>query len=78
MYLALSVLLLGWAIELGTLSSFAGPLAFIALIQHIQIRPEEYTLRLRFGEDYDRYCSSVNRWLGWPSRRRLRESKQLS
>jgi protein-S-isoprenylcysteine O-methyltransferase Ste14 len=64
MYLGLSVLLLGWAIKLGTLSSLAGPLLFMPLIQHVQIRPEEQALRTRFGSDYDRYCERVNRWLG--------------
>ena len=68
MYLALSILLFGWAVELGTLTPFAGPLLFIALIHQMQIRPEEHTLRIRFGEDYDRYCDRVNRWLGWRSR----------
>ena len=64
MYLGLFLLLLGWAIKLGTLSPFAGPLLFLALIQHVQIRPEEQALRLRFGSDYERYCQRVNRWWG--------------
>jgi protein-S-isoprenylcysteine O-methyltransferase Ste14 len=64
MYLGLSILLLGWAIKLGTLTPFAGPLIFIPLIQYVQIRPEEHTLRTRFGRDYDQYCHRVNRWLG--------------
>ena len=64
MYLGLSILLLGWAIKLGTLTPFAGPSLFIALIQHLQIRPEEYSLRTRFGTEYDQYCHRVNRWLG--------------
>jgi len=64
MYLGLSILLLGWAIKLGTLTPFAGPFLFIPLIQYVQIRPEEHTLRTRFGRDYDQYCHRVNRWLG--------------
>ena len=64
MYLGLLLLLLGWAIRLGTLSPFLGPLLFIPLIQHVQIRPEEHALRMQFGKDYDRYCHRVNRWLG--------------
>ena len=67
MYLALLILLFGWAIELGTLTPLAGPLLFTVLIQHMQIRPEEHSLRIRFGEDYDRYCDRVSRWLGWRS-----------
>jgi protein-S-isoprenylcysteine O-methyltransferase Ste14 len=64
MYLGLFLLLLGWAVKLGTLSPFAGPLLFLPLIQYVQIRPEEQALRLRFGSDYDRYCRRVNRWWG--------------
>ena len=68
MYLGLSVLLLGWAIKLGTLSPLAGPLLFISLMQYLQIPSEEDALRIRFGNDYQQYCHRVNRWLG---RRRL-------
>lgn len=64
MYLGLSLLLLGWAIKLGTLSSLVGPPVFMLLIQHAQIRPEEHALRMQFGKDYDRYYNRVNRWLG--------------
>lgn len=64
MYLGLALLLLGWAIRLGTLGPFVGPLLFVPLIQYVQIRPEEHALRMRFGQDYDRYCRRVNRWLG--------------
>ncbi len=64
MYLGLSILLAGWAIKLGALSSFAGALLFVPLIQRVQIRPEEHALRGLFGNDYDRYCRRVNRWLG--------------
>jgi protein-S-isoprenylcysteine O-methyltransferase Ste14 len=64
MYLGLSILLLGWAIKLGTLSCWVGPLLFMPLIQRVQILPEEHALRMRFGSDYDRYCHRVNRWLG--------------
>jgi protein-S-isoprenylcysteine O-methyltransferase Ste14 len=64
MYLGLSLLLLGWAINLGTLTPLVLALLFIPLIRHVQIRPEERALRARFGEDYARYCQRVNRWLG--------------
>jgi len=64
MYLGLSILLLGWAIKLGTLSPFAGPLLFIPLIQRVQIRPEEHAMRARFGKDFDQYSHRVNRWFG--------------
>jgi protein-S-isoprenylcysteine O-methyltransferase Ste14 len=64
MYLGLSVLLVGWAIRLGTLSPLAGPLLFVPLIQRVQIRVEEHALRVVFGRDYEDYCHRVNRWLG--------------
>jgi len=64
MYLGLSILLLGWAVELGSLVGFLGPVLFVLLIQHVQIRPEERALRARFGEDYARYHARVRRWLG--------------
>lgn len=64
MYLGLSLLLSGWALELGTLGAMVCLPLFIALIQRVQILPEEQALRLRFGEDYDHYRGRVNRWLG--------------
>jgi protein-S-isoprenylcysteine O-methyltransferase Ste14 len=30
----------------------------------VQVRPQEYALRQKFGDDYARYCRRVNRWLG--------------
>jgi protein-S-isoprenylcysteine O-methyltransferase Ste14 len=61
----LSVLLLGWAIWLGTLSPFVVPPLFVILLMtQVQILPEERALRERFGDDYDRYCQQVGRWLG--------------
>lgn len=64
MYLGLSVALAGWAVSLGALSAFAGPLLFVPLIVRVQIVPEEHALRQRFGREYADYCARVNRWLG--------------
>ena len=64
MYLGLSILLIGWALKLGTLSPFLGPACFILLIRRFQILPEEHALRTRFGQHYDRYCEQVHRWFG--------------
>ena len=59
------MLLLGWAIWLGTLSPFVVPPLFVILLMtQVQILPEERALRERFGDDYDRYCQQVGRWLG--------------
>jgi protein-S-isoprenylcysteine O-methyltransferase Ste14 len=64
MYLGLLILLLGWAMKLGALSTLLGPLLFVPLIQCVQIRPEEHALRMQFGTDYEQYAHRVNRWLG--------------
>jgi protein-S-isoprenylcysteine O-methyltransferase Ste14 len=64
MYLGLSVLLFGWAIDLGTLTPLVLAPLFIPLIRHVQIRPEERALQAQFGRDYARYCERVNRWFG--------------
>jgi protein-S-isoprenylcysteine O-methyltransferase Ste14 len=29
----------------------------------MQIKPEEAALRKLFGEDYERYCQKVRRWI---------------
>ena len=36
---------------------------FVAVIDRVQIRPEEAALRELFGEEYDAYCRRVRRWL---------------
>ncbi len=64
MYLGLLLLLAGWAIHLGTLSPFAVPPLFALILARLQILPEERALRERFGDDYERYCRTVGRWLG--------------
>ena len=64
MYLGLSILLLGWAIQLGTLSPCAGPVLFALIIRFAQIEPEERALRTRFPAEYAAYCRSVHRWIG--------------
>jgi protein-S-isoprenylcysteine O-methyltransferase Ste14 len=64
MYLGLAILLLGWAIKLGSLTPLVVALLFPPLIQRVQIRPEGHALRIRFGKDYEQYCRRVNRWFG--------------
>jgi len=64
MYLGLSVLLLGWAIRLGTLSPLVIPPLFVTFITQFQILPEERALRGHFGDSYEQYCRQVGRWLG--------------
>lgn len=64
MYLGLLILLLGWAVILGSLSPFLGPVLFVPLMQKAQIGPEEQALRRLFGKEYEEYCSRVRRWFG--------------
>jgi protein-S-isoprenylcysteine O-methyltransferase Ste14 len=37
---------------------------FVAVIDRVQIRPEETALSALFGEEYADYCRRVPRWIG--------------
>lgn len=63
MYVGMALLLLAWAVHLGSALPFVGPIAFVAYITRFQIRPEERALRERFGDEFDRYAARVRRWL---------------
>jgi protein-S-isoprenylcysteine O-methyltransferase Ste14 len=63
MYLGMAALLLAWAIYLANLAALAVLPLFVAYIDRFQIAPEERALRARFGEDFERYCLRVRRWL---------------
>ncbi len=63
MYVGLLLALVAWAAFLGAPWTLLGPLLFVAYITRFQIRPEERALGAAFGEAYDRYRSSVRRWL---------------
>lgn len=63
MYLGLLCLLLGWAILLGSLLPFILLPVFIAIMNRQQIMPEEDILEQKFGQQYESYKKSVNRWL---------------
>ena len=62
MYVGMAFLLTAWAIYLGALWPFLGPLLFVAYINRFQIAPEERVLRSKFGE-FDAYAAQVRRWL---------------
>lgn len=64
MYLGLALQLAGWACWLGSLSPWLLLPVFVLLINEMQIKPEEHALSLIFGDDYQRYCDTVPRWLG--------------
>ena len=62
-YLADVLVLLGAALWIGNFVALVFVPLFVAYIDRFQIRPEERALRARFGEDYERYCARVRRWL---------------
>ena len=63
MYLGMACLLTAWAIWLGALWPWLGPVAFVLYITRFQIRPEERVLTTLFGEAYTDYTQRVRRWL---------------
>jgi protein-S-isoprenylcysteine O-methyltransferase Ste14 len=64
MYLGLVLLLIGWAVWLGSVSPLVVPPLFVVVISLVQIIPEEQALGQRFGEQYLSYRRSVARWIG--------------
>ena len=64
MYLGLVLLLIGWAIGLGSASPWLVPPLFVIVLTVVQIIPEEQALSRRFGEQYLSYRRSVARWIG--------------
>jgi protein-S-isoprenylcysteine O-methyltransferase Ste14 len=63
MYVGLTLLLIGLAIALGTLSPWAVVPVFVFAIDRLFIVREEAILEQRFGQAYRAYRSSVRRWL---------------
>ena len=63
MYLALLLWLLAFAALLGKACSLALSAVFVLSIDRFQIRPEERVLHSLFGEEYERYCGRVRRWI---------------
>jgi protein-S-isoprenylcysteine O-methyltransferase Ste14 len=64
MYLGLLLLLIGWAVWLGSASPWLIPPLFVIAITVVQIIPEEKALAQLFGEQYLSYRRSVARWIG--------------
>ena len=67
MYLGLALLLIGWAVALGSASPCVIPPLFVVLITAVQILPEEQALDRLFGSEFQRYRARVPRWIGKPS-----------
>jgi protein-S-isoprenylcysteine O-methyltransferase Ste14 len=64
MYLGSLLLLIGWALWLGTVCPWLVPPLFVIFISVTQIIPEEQALEEIFGETYLAYRNSVRRWIG--------------
>ena len=63
MYLGMTLLLIGAGVILGTVTSFAGAILFIAAMHFVFIPQEEKNLQETFGEEFDAYKKKVGRWL---------------
>ncbi len=63
MYVGMLLLLLGFVLWLGAISSLAMVIAFFALLDRNQIPTEERSLLDIFGDNYRTYCKRVPRWL---------------
>ena len=63
MYLGFAILLVAWAVVLGSVVSLIGVVAFMLYMRRFQIRPEERALNALFPDDFARYCGRVRRWI---------------
>ena len=63
MYLGFVLILLGIAILLGSLSPYFVVLVFAIAMEIVFIRIEENMLAKRFGAEWDRYKSTVRKWI---------------
>lgn len=63
MYLGMASVLLGVAINHGTISTFIPPIIFIVLMEVLFIPLEETNLINVFGEEYLDYKQKVRRWI---------------
>lgn len=63
MYLGMALLVLGFALALGSVGALLGVPVFMLAVQWLFILPEEQRLEGLFGEAYRSYCRRVRRWL---------------
>lgn len=63
MYVGMAGLLAAHALARGGRVTWLPVAGFVAVLDRIQVLPEEEALRARFGEAYDDYCRRVRRWL---------------
>jgi protein-S-isoprenylcysteine O-methyltransferase Ste14 len=63
MYLGLLLLLIGWALYLGSLSPWLAPPLLVLILNKQQIEAEESVLAAKFGQAYEDYRQRVGRWV---------------
>jgi protein-S-isoprenylcysteine O-methyltransferase Ste14 len=63
MYLGMAAILLGEAVFLGSLTTFAFPLIFAILMEVLFMSAEENNLEKAFGKEYLDYKRRVRRWI---------------
>ena len=63
MYLAMLLILIGWAYIVSNLAALVMLPLFVSTLNRLQIEPEERALRARFGAEFETYRRKVRRWL---------------
>ena len=63
MYLAMLLMLVGWACIVANWAALAMLPLFVAYLNRFQIVPEERALHARFGAEFENYRRKVRRWL---------------
>lgn len=63
MYLGILLVLLGWAFYLMNYLTFLPLPVFVTYITRFQIQPEERSMLLNFGDEFEIYSARVRRWV---------------
>lgn len=63
MYAFMTLILLGAAVFLGSLTAFVGPVLFLLAVELLFIPKEEEAMAEAFGDEYVKYRQNVRRWL---------------
>lgn len=63
LYLSLLLLLVAYALRLGSWVTWLGPALFVTYITRFQIIPEERILTVKFGSAYLAYKTRTRRWV---------------
>ena len=63
MYLGFAVMLFAWCAWLAHPVTLLGIAGFVAWMNRLQILAEERAIGALFGEEFERYCARVRRWI---------------